>query len=125
MSTLTQEGYAYAFESSKCEECGGKCCTGESGNIFVNRDEIEAIAAHLDLDIELFVRDYLRKVGYKYSIKELLRQDSYECLFFDDKAKMCTIYEVRPKQCRTFPFWEYYKQRISELKQECIGVIDA
>ena len=124
MSTLREKGYPYAFDSTKCEECGGACCIGEKGNIFVNRGEIEAIANHLELDIEHFKREYLRKEGYKLSLKELLIKGSYECIFFDAKTKGCAIYQVRPKQCRTFPFWEYYKQRVSELKRECIGVID-
>lgn len=34
------------------------------------------------------------------------------------------IYEVRPTQCRTFPFWDYFKTRVDELKLECPGVVD-
>ena len=33
------------------------------------------------------------------------------------------IYDARPNQCITFPFWDYYKTRLDELKQECPGII--
>jgi len=121
---MRKETFSYAFDASKCDECAGKCCTGESGNIFVNSTEIEKISEHLNLSNENFVKDYLRKVGYKYSIKEVKKEDSYECLFFDEINKNCSIYEARPTQCKTFPFWDYYKSRVGELKEECIGVID-
>ncbi len=42
--------------------------------------------------------------------------------FFDEKKLNCSIYEHRPKQCRTFPFWEYFKKNYNELEKECIGV---
>jgi Fe-S-cluster containining protein len=28
-----------------------------------------------------------------------------DCIFFDPAAG-CTIYPVRPRQCRTWPFWQ-------------------
>ena len=28
-----------------------------------------------------------------------------DCVFFDKEHRRCTIYPVRPKQCRTWPFW--------------------
>jgi len=34
------------------------------------------------------------------SLKEKLNKD---CIFWDS---LCTVYEARPLQCRTFPFWE-------------------
>jgi Fe-S-cluster containining protein len=125
MSDLMQkEGYPYAFDPKACEECQGRCCTGESGYIYVNKTEIEAIAKLLNLNINEFAVKYLFKKGYKYSIKENKFEDSYECVFYDRETNGCKIYEARPSQCKTFPFWDYYKQRVAELKEECPGVID-
>jgi len=125
MSTIIkEEGYPYSFDWSACATCQGRCCTGESGYIYVNKDEIENISKLLKLDIKDFVRDYLYKKGYKYSIKELKYNDSYECVFYDRESNGCGIYDARPLQCRTFPFWDYYKTRVDELKLECPGIID-
>lgn len=121
---ITQEGFSYKFNPGACKECAGRCCTGESGYIYITKSEAEKICELLDLDMKSFVENYLYKKGYKYSIKENKVGDSYECVFYDNKTNGCKIYEARPIQCRTFPFWDYYKTRVEELKLECPGIID-
>ena len=121
---VRKESYPYAFDSSACSTCLGRCCTGESGYIYVTKDEIKAIAEVLNEDINELRVKYLFKKGYKYSIKELNFNDSYECIFYDRESNGCQIYNARPSQCKTFPFWDYYKTRVNELKQECPGIID-
>ena len=121
---IRKESYPYVFDSSACATCEGRCCTGESGYIYVTKDEINAIADVLNIDINELRVKYLFKKGYKYSIKELKYNDSYECVFYDRESNGCRIYNARPSQCKTFPFWDYYKTRVDELKQECPGIID-
>jgi len=121
---VRKESYPYAFDSSACTTCQGRCCTGESGYIYVTKDEIKAIAEVLNEDINELRVKYLFKKGYKYSIKELNFNDSFECIFYDRESNGCRIYNARPSQCKTFPFWDYYKTRVDELKQECPGIID-
>lgn len=121
---VTKKGFTFAFDSSKCTSCEGRCCTGESGYIYVNRSEIIAIASLLQLDIDTFAQKYLFSKNYKYSLKEVRYNDSYDCIFYDRKTNGCSIYEARPLQCRTFPFWDYFKQRVDELKLECPGILD-
>ncbi|NPA74359.1 MAG: YkgJ family cysteine cluster protein [Epsilonproteobacteria bacterium] len=120
---ITKEGFSYGFDPSACSKCDGRCCRGESGYIFVNSEEIKKIAEFLQLDVETFKKDYLNKVKYRYSIKELKIGGEYECLFFDGKTNSCEIYEVRPTQCRSFPFWDYFKDKVDEVKKECIGIV--
>ena len=122
-SIIKKDGFSYAFESSACAACAGRCCTGESGYIYVSKNEIEKISKLLELDIRDFANTYLFKKGYKYSIKEIKHNDSHECVFYDRDTNGCGIYEARPSQCITFPFWDYYKQRVSELQEECPGII--
>ena len=124
MSTLMKKkGFSYAFDPSACLTCGGRCCTGESGYIFVNKSEIEDISSFLNLSTREFVKEYLYREGFKFSIKERKLEDSYECVFYDSATNGCMIYEARPLQCRTFPFWDYFKNRIDELQLECPGII--
>ncbi|MBD3799512.1 MAG: YkgJ family cysteine cluster protein [Sulfuricurvum sp.] len=120
---MTCEGFSYAFDPSACASCGGNCCTGESGNIFVSVTEIVAIAKLLEMDEGDFRRTFLRKEAYRYSLKEKKVNDSYDCVFFDRSLNGCSIYQARPLQCRTFPFWDYFRHRIDELKLECPGII--
>lgn len=126
MSTIVKkDDFSYSFDSTACSTCQGRCCTGESGYIYVTKTEIENISQLLKLEVTDFVHTYLFKKGYKYSIKEKKYGDSHECIFYDRETNGCNIYEARPLQCRTFPFWDYYKTRVNELKLECPGVIDA
>lgn len=117
------DGFAYAFDQNACQSCSGKCCIGESGYIWVSEKEREAIAGKLNLTKEQFINDYLLKVRYRFTIKEIAYAGGYGCIFFDMEKRMCKIYEVRPSQCRTFPFWEYFKENINEVESECPGII--
>jgi uncharacterized protein len=121
---IKKEGFSYTFDSSRCESCEGRCCTGESGYIYLSKDEIIAIASLLELDLDTFAKRYLFQKNYKYSLKEVQYNDSYDCIFFDRNKNGCSIYEARPLQCRTFPFWDYFKQRVDILKLECPGILD-
>ncbi|AFL68584.1 YkgJ family cysteine cluster protein [Sulfurospirillum barnesii] len=120
---MYQEGFKYAFNPKACQSCEGKCCIGESGYIWVSQEEIEAIAEKLLLSKESFINNYLLKIRYRFTIKEIAYEGGYGCVFFDREKKMCTIYDVRPSQCRTFPFWEYFKENIDEVVSECPGII--
>lgn len=121
---INKDGYSYSFDAAACSTCKARCCTGESGYIYVTHSEIESISKLLGLDIGKFAKEYLYKKGYKYSIKEKKFGDSHECIFYDRESNGCTIYEARPLQCKTFPFWDYFKTRVDELKLECPGVVD-
>jgi len=124
MDIIRNEHYAYAFDPKACESCGGACCTGASGYIWARYGEIEQMADFLDLRVEDFAKIYLRKVGHRYSLTERqIGEDDYACVFFDTEKKRCTIYPVRPRQCRTFPFWEQFKNNEDEVRDECPGII--
>lgn len=119
---MYKEGFEFGFDGSACARCEGKCCTGESGYIFADQDEVERLRVFLGLCNEEFTERYLRRVGMRYSFKECEFENGFACVFFDTQHKRCNIYELRPKQCRSFPFWEYFKKHKEELKKECIGV---
>jgi Fe-S-cluster containining protein len=120
MDLIEKEGFSYKFNPKACKECEGNCCIGESGYIWVSYNEIKEISKFLGIDEDSFKNSFLIKVGYRYSIKERPFKDGYACIFFENG---CKIYPVRPIQCRTFPFWDYFKDRVEELKKECPGVV--
>jgi Fe-S-cluster containining protein len=84
----------------KCTECGG-CCTGSPGYVWITPAEAEAMAEHLKMPLEEFLKEHTRRIGNRVSLKE--HPKTYDCVFL--KGKRCDIYGVRPKQCRTFPWW--------------------
>ncbi len=122
---ISKDGFSYKFDEFKCSSCEGNCCIGESGYIWITKDEIEKLAEFLDVSVDEVIENSLQKIGYKYSINEVkLSNTNYACKFFDLVKKQCSIYTVRPSQCRSFPFWDYYKDKIDEVKEECPAIID-
>lgn len=107
-----------------CTGCG-KCCLGSPGYVWVSVEEIEAIAKHLSMTIEDFSKKYVRKIGKKFSLIELPGQN-YSCVFL--KNNQCSIYSVRPKQCRTYPFWPEIldsKKNWQDEAKHCEGIAQA
>ena len=105
----------------KCTGCG-KCCTGFPGYVFVTDKEIEKMAQLLEISEKTFRELYLRKVGARLSLKE--DPNSFDCVFLKDK-KLCQIYQARPTQCQTFPWWkENLKSQTDweEVAKGCEGI---
>jgi Fe-S-cluster containining protein len=86
----------------QCTGCGD-CCTGAPGYVWVNKEEIAALAATLGVDIAEFEARYVRRIGVRKSLNEFANGD---CVFFDGQTRKCKVYAVRPRQCRTWPFWD-------------------
>lgn len=85
----------------KCTGCG-KCCTGAPGFVWLTREDLKKLCVFFDLSEKDFLKKYARKVNKKYSLKE--DPNTYDCIFLKDK-KYCEVYENRPIQCKTFPYW--------------------
>jgi len=115
-------GFDYGFNPKACQECKGNCCIGESGYIWLTPNEAKNIASFLDCSYEELMEKYIFKSGYRMSIQERAYEGGMACVFFDLNKRKCTIYPVRPAQCRSFPFWDYYRDRISEVERECPGI---
>jgi len=121
---ITHKDYSFKFDENKCATCEGNCCIGESGYIWITMQEIDTLSKHLNISTQECFDKYLLKYGYKFSIKEKkISQNNFACVFFDLDKKQCSIYEARPTQCRTFPFWEHFKTNIDEVVQECPAII--
>lgn len=87
-----------------CTQCGN-CCTGASGFTWVTEDEADALAQRLGLDGAAFRTRYTQLVWRGGEQKRtLLEKPGGDCVFFR-RGVGCTVYEQRPKQCRTWPFW--------------------
>lgn len=100
----------------KCSQCGD-CCTGAPGYVWVNKEEIAALARAVgEEDIDQFERLYVRKIGIRKSLKEFPNGD---CVFFDDESRSCTVYDARPRQCRTWPFWDSNLRTPEDWEHTC------
>ncbi len=88
-----------------CKQCG-KCCSGPGeGYIWVTRPEIKFIADFLKIPVRQLRHKFLKRIGLRTSIIE--DAANRDCIFLQNinGQKQCSIYPVRPNQCRTWPFW--------------------
>ena len=99
----------------ECTQCGD-CCTGAPGFVWVNQEEIDALAKRLQLDVDQFEKLDVRKIGVRRSLVEFPNGD---CIFFDTKARNCSVYEDRPRQCRTWPFWNSNLRTPAAWQETC------
>lgn len=88
--------------SFRCTACG-LCCTGAPGYVWVNSQEIHDLAAAMGLPPDEFEARHVRTIGVRRSLKE--RAD-YDCVLLDSGTRKCLAYQARPRQCRTWPFWD-------------------
>lgn len=89
----------------ECTQCGN-CCSGPStGYVWVDDEEIAALAIAYGMgdDVDGFERKFVRRVGIKRSLVEYADGD---CIFLEPDSRSCMLYEARPKQCRSWPFWD-------------------
>jgi Fe-S-cluster containining protein len=103
-----------------CTQCGG-CCTGEPGFVWVDEEELRAIAEYLGVGYGEVRYMKTRLVGERTSLREHANGD---CIFFDGRTRRCTIYPVRPKQCRSWPFWNSHlatREAWREVQARCPG----
>ena len=120
----TRPDFNFAFDSGACESCPAHCCRGSSGFVYVSKSQIEAFAEHMKLKQDVFIQRFLRKVGYRFALQEVEHQKGdFACIFLEPEEGRCSVYEVRPKQCRTFPFWVHFRVYPEEIDQECPGIL--
>jgi Fe-S-cluster containining protein len=113
---MSEQPWYHAGLRFECTQCGD-CCTGAPGYVWVNGEEIAAIAALvMPEDPEKFEELYVRRVGVRKSLKEFPNGD---CVFFDTELRKCTVYDARPRQCKTWPFWDSNLRSPATWKQTC------
>ena len=87
--------------SFECTMCGN-CCTGTPGYVWVTPDELVALAAKLGQSVAEVRAMHTRTERDRVTLREL---DNGDCVFYRAGVG-CTVYEARPVQCRTWPFWD-------------------
>ena len=86
----------------ECTQCGD-CCSGSEGYVWVNQAEIDAMAGRVGMEPKVFEEKYVKRVGVRRSLKE---RPGGDCVLLDEQTRKCTAYEERPRQCKTWPFWD-------------------
>ena len=111
-----------------CTQCGS-CCTGPTGYVLFNDKEAGSMAKTLGISKQEFLDEYSHDTILGRSLNENLTDFGYDCIFLTRDAKTgkagCSIYEARPEQCRTWPFWDSNltsKRAWASASRKCPGM---
>ncbi len=121
----TQDKKIYSFINTidfECQRCSN-CCRKEPGAVFLTEEDLNSICKLLQITQIEFIKKYCRGL-YKNDkfVLSLLEKINYDCIFWDNG---CLIYEARPVQCRTYPYWPFLlesKKSWLEESNRCKGI---
>jgi len=104
-------------------ECqgSGKCCVsrGGYGFVYLSQADRRRLAKHLQIPTRQFTKTYCDKTDGWFHLKDV----QGPCQFL--RGKQCGVYEARPTQCRTWPFWpENMKPKVwaEDVAKFCPGI---
>ena len=101
------EWYAAGLRFS-CTQCGN-CCTGPPGTVWFTKAEGEQMARSRGLSEAAFYEQYAHMIDGRWSLRERKTEQGHDCIFLDRETTpgraVCSLYDTRPTQCRTWPFW--------------------
>ena len=103
-----------------CHRCG-HCCRVGHGRVWLADGDLEAMAQLRGTTVEAFARDAVLRTEGRLSLRE--RADG-GCILLEG-GDCCTVYEARPEQCRTFPYWDALLEdpaRLAEAAAYCPGI---
>ncbi|MBN2050047.1 MAG: YkgJ family cysteine cluster protein [Spirochaetales bacterium] len=107
----------------QCLRCS-RCCRFEPGFVYLSQADLARLAAFLGVSEKDFTEQYCRTVQGKNGPRLSLREKAnYDCIFWSESG--CEVYEVRPFQCKSYPFWDNYlssQEAWNALETSCPGV---
>ncbi len=114
-----EEGASFRCLGTEC----GDCCSGKRGPgaVWLSDEDVKQLAEHLGLSPHKLRRRYLRRLNGRASLRE---RANFDCIFHRP-GRGCSIYDARPLQCRTYPFWGriVVSRRTWEIEAEiCPGI---
>jgi Fe-S-cluster containining protein len=100
------------FECCNCSEC----CRGE-GYALLDEEDMQRIAQELGLSLAEAMASFTDPDPKRRKGSMILKSKGRErsCCFLDKKTRLCSIYDSRPRVCRTFP--------LLNLDPECGDII--
>ena len=87
-------------------ECqgSGNCCVsrGSYGFVYLSDIDLKRFSKYFKISIKKFKEKYCQITDGFIHLSEKYKMNG-NCIFL--KEKKCTVYNSRPTQCRTWPFW--------------------
>lgn len=106
-----------------CQRCSN-CCGKTPGFVYLSKNDLLKLCEFFKCDIKSFVEKYCRWADYYEgaTVLALMEQKNYDCIFLENG---CTVYDARPIQCSTYPFWSWMvadKETWNDVAKDCPGM---
>ena len=108
------------FECTRCS----RCCRHTPGYVFLSSSDVEILSVALGRSRQETLGAYCRPVqlglARRISLKE---KANFDCILWENGG--CSVYEARPLQCRSFPFWSGCVSSLEEWEnhgRQCPGI---
>ncbi len=109
------------FECTRC----GYCCRHEPGFVFLSKKDLESLLEYFSISRQDFIEKYCRIVDVGFFKRlSLIEKPNNDCIFWQD-GMGCSVYQARPFQCRSYPFWHAVvdsKESWEEEAGSCPGI---
>ena len=107
----------------ECNQCHA-CCRRDPGYVFLTEEDLNRLNTGLHMDRDAFLKTYCRVVPMgEVNRISLIEKENFDCIFWEEGG--CRVYEDRPFQCQSFPFWPAYLDSLESwknLENDCPGV---
>ncbi len=108
------------FECTRCSAC----CRFDPGYVFISANDLKKLTDFFKMEKRAFVEKYCRIVNVGGSRRlSLNERKNYDCIFWEKGG--CRVYEARPLQCRSYPFWRPFLESEDAWNREaqnCPGI---
>ena len=94
---------AEIFKKFNCQRCGDCCIRGSQG-ILLYPEDVERLASSIKMSKNQFKNKFTFTDGGERFLP-------FPCPFYDLNNHTCTVYEVRPSNCQSFPFYASLNQK--------------
>lgn len=101
-----------------CTECG-RCCQMD-GDVWLAPEEVTGLSEHLGKTEEQFLSEFTRRRLRGWTCLKQSADAARGCVFLDTATNQCGIYERRPVQCKTYPFWPSLLQSEEDWADEAV-----
>ena len=123
IATMCTSAFYTAGLRFGCTRCS-RCCRHDSGYVFLSERDLDALTKRFKTNRKAFIRQYCTWVHLGFGKQlSLTERENKDCVFWKDGG--CSVYEDRPLQCRTYPFWRHILEDEDGWKREgseCPGI---
>ena len=107
----------------ECQSSGNCCVSRDSyGYVYLSMDDLKRFSKYFNITVKDFKLQYCQTTDGFIHLKEKKNLNG-KCIFL--KNKRCTVYESRPSQCKTWPFWNenmHAKVWNEDIAVNCPGI---